>query len=534
MSAEPIAVPEPCADGRPHGLWTGIILLFPALLITDAGAVLEQPRFEGTIIVSIISGHTRLAGYDRLIAAYQRHQPGVEVKLEFKGEAFGGMGGYPTWLNTQLASGDPRPDIVSGVFSPTYSGYVNFDYYRHCVNPYTGNPWEEDIDFDFYAFRNNLGQRMLLASQAVHIQWFYNKDLFEQHGLDPPKTWSQFMGVCARLKEAGVVPTTLRFDFRYWHWLANILWDQYSRPYFRYIRAQPGDWCFDPSVDGPWEYDPTDPFDDARATVNQMRLYKAIYEGRIRFDTPQYHRFLQSLKEIVQYTPSDFLHETAGAAYNMFLRQEAAIHLDATWLLPTIEEDMEELAAETRKAGRGSSPLRPFAWGTFDPPSQVNEFVAAPARSVESAAGEYISVIDKSQQQTDMVLDFVMFWLSPPGFQAYVDGQVAANELRPTGRIMVRDIRIPERFERHARSYDMIGNAETPTNSIFGVAPAGSRLRQDARQTLVEFIQDRISVEEAGRRLQSLAQKGVIESLERNNLPLSLLEYPEVDPRSYQ
>ena len=206
------------------------------------------------------------------------------------------------------------------------------------------------------------------------------------------------------------------------------------------------------------------------------------------------------------------------------------MHLDGTWVLPQIDKDMDELRTGTRRTGDGRRPLNAFEWGAFDPPSQVNPLVAAPARSIESSAGEYVSIIDKNQPQTDMVVDFVMFWLSAPGYQAFVDGQVGANEFVPTGKIMVRNVRIPERFERLIGRVKMVGNAEIISNAVFGVAPAGSRLIQDVRQALVELIQGRIGAEEAARRIQQIAELSVVESMDRNKMPLSQLDHPQADP----
>jgi len=493
----------------------------------------DHPKYTGTIIIGLPGDQTQIAGYEALAAAYNEHQPNVTIKVELSGGAFGGAGGYSTWLNTQLASGEPRPDIVSGNYSKTYAHFVSLDYYRHCTNPYTGNRWEEDLDFDFCVERNNMGQHTMAPTQAVHIQWFYNKDIFERLGLAIPRTWREFVAVCGKIKAAGIVPTTLRFDYRYHQWLAEILWDQYSRPQFQYTRALPGDWCFNPEVDGAWEYDPQDPFNDVAPTRNKMRFYRAIRDGLIRFDTPEFAQCLENLKAIAQYGPPDFLIEQAGTgadAYSLFLRQEAAIHLDGTWLLPLIDEDMAELRDRPERRARK---LKPFRWGFFDTPPQTNPLVVGAIRSIESASGEYVSIIHKNQPQTDMVIDFVMFWLSAPGYQTFVDAQVAADEFRPAGKIMVRGVRIPERYKA-LDEVDMIGNAENSTNILFLLPPAGSRLSQDGRQALVEFIRDRIDVAEAARRIQAMAKASVEANMERNNLPMTLLDRPELDPRQYQ
>lgn len=173
----------------------------------------ENKKYRGTIIVSNNSHPNYSPSYDGLVEAYKRYQPDVEVLLELKGAVKGSP--YTTWLNAQIAAGNPRPDIVTG--DPIHNCYVNYDYYRETINPYTGNRWEDDYDFDFYPIRSFNGEYCTLSTQSVHIMWFYNKDVFDKLGLETPKTWRQFIDVCAKLKAEGYLPMTMRFGPRYYH-----------------------------------------------------------------------------------------------------------------------------------------------------------------------------------------------------------------------------------------------------------------------------------------------------------------------------
>lgn len=53
--------------------------------------------------------------------------------------------------------------------------------------------------------------RLMAVPVNVHREnaLFYNKTLFSQHDLEPPKTMADFLGVCAKLKSAGVVPLAI-------------------------------------------------------------------------------------------------------------------------------------------------------------------------------------------------------------------------------------------------------------------------------------------------------------------------------------
>ena len=53
------------------------------------------------------------------------------------------------------------------------------------------------------------GHKYLLPLTQHYVAFFYNKKVFEAHGLTPPATWAEFLAVCAALKAKGVVPIAL-------------------------------------------------------------------------------------------------------------------------------------------------------------------------------------------------------------------------------------------------------------------------------------------------------------------------------------
>lgn len=510
-------------------------LLLLSLTFALAHAAPKQ-SFKGEIIISLPGQPERVAGYDALIAAYHKYQPNVDVLVELKGAALGGgsansSGGYPTWLNTQLASGQPRPDLVASNYSVPYNGYIDFDYYRKVVNPYTGRPWDADLDFDFFASRDSNGVRMMLATQAITTMWFYNQDIFDKYGLKVPQTWEAFMQVCAQLKAKGIQPLSIRFDYTYYQWLGRMLWDQYNRAQILEMVAQPGDWCYDPQADGNWKFNPQDVMNDSIPTVNRMRMLGAYRDRRVRYDTPEFRQFLLNLREVARYGPSDFIlpsSDSQGSPYMTFMRQQAAMHLDSSYALQQVERDLKEAR---ERAGRGQAgELRPFRWGTFNTPPQTNPLVTSPIRSVESCAGEYIGIIDKNQPQTDMVLDFVMFWLSPEGYQAFVDGQAAAGQFLPYGRPVIKGVKFPPEFERLFANIRSIGNAENDTvNMMYMLPMEGSNTRMDSMLTLSNFVQGKLDEKQAAKKLQEIIVTGAREIITKYHLE-DAVAHPERNP----
>ena len=53
------------------------------------------------------------------------------------------------------------------------------------------------------------GHKYLLPLTQHYVAFFYNKKVFDAHGLVPPATWGEFLDVCAALKAKGVVPIAL-------------------------------------------------------------------------------------------------------------------------------------------------------------------------------------------------------------------------------------------------------------------------------------------------------------------------------------
>ena len=507
--------------GRWWARWACVIV--SVLAFAPCPAVSSSERANKTeIIVSIIGGSEtsgRAEGFRALSAAYAKYHPGVRITVEPKGNSNGV--GYSMWLNTQLSSGSPRPDIVSGNYSIDYTRYLNLDYYHGQLNPYTGRTWSRDLDFNFFKSTNRRGERTMVATQMTKVMWYYNQDIFDGMGLKPPTTWNEFMETCAKLQNHGVVPLSLRFNYRFYQWILEILTDQYTRPYIDLIRARPGDWCYDPKRDGEWVYNPADPFNDTVPTINYARLLAAIRNGAIRYDTEAFVAALENLKSIAQFTPADFMVDTSSAdaeAYTLFLNGVAAIHLDTTRLMSQLDRDLT-----------GSSRFR---WGTFDTPPQVNLLVHGPIRSVESAAGEYVSIIHKNQLQTDRVLDFVQFWLSPAGYQIYVNGQVASGNFQPSGLVMVRDVVLPRRFESSFGRVRRKGNAETALNAIYTFPSAGSEGVNDIKQTLGSLVSGRIDAQTAASQIQNIMVRAVDEIITRNRLGDSFLAHPEIDPNA--
>ena len=53
------------------------------------------------------------------------------------------------------------------------------------------------------------GKKYLLPITQHYVGFYYNIQVFKSAGVEPPRTWTQFLDVCDRLKKAGVAPIAL-------------------------------------------------------------------------------------------------------------------------------------------------------------------------------------------------------------------------------------------------------------------------------------------------------------------------------------
>ncbi|MGH2531069.1 MAG: ABC transporter substrate-binding protein [Thermomicrobiales bacterium] len=483
-------------------------------------------QFEGQVVIAIKQNPNEEAK-QALSDAYRAVQPGVEIIWETQDIE---PVDYTSLLGTQFAAGDIRLDVVSSNYLPTFQGYVNFDRYRTSENPYTGLPWDEDLDWDSIG-TNAAGERELLITRAAHMGWFYNQDLFEQAGVQPPTTWSEFVEVCATLQAAGITPIVANYQWQVPQWISEIYWDQYNINWVETIRAQPGDWNHDPERDGSFVFDPTNPNLHNAFTYNVQRFWQAIRDGVIRVDTAEVAEITRNMAAVFpRYATADFF--VIGDPYPAFLQQQAAMMPDGSYTLNTLKQDLESLSPDRLdELGIDSSGVNTFAWSIFQNPPMEGELVKSPVRSVEGGSGEYVSIVDKSQEQTDLVVDFVRFWLSPAGYEPYLAAQIESAGFSPSGPPKIRGIEDPPEVAALFDLMPAMGNAERDYYQIWTSGQSGDAVtRQDLRGLFQRVLEEEITPEEYAQQLQQYFTDNLDRFVELAGLTLADIDNPARQP----
>jgi multiple sugar transport system substrate-binding protein len=179
-------------------------------LAFGAGEALAQQRTELRIFVG---GQQRPEVWERVVAAYEQRNPGIDVVIEVGGATSEAQQQY---LSTVLTSRDPALDLIL------------IDVVRPAQ--YAAAGWAEPLDGYFrpgekeqvlsrvlpaYAEANQVDGRLYaLPSFADALFLYYRTDLFEKYGLQPPKTWEEARAAARRIQQGENNPNLQGISFQ--------------------------------------------------------------------------------------------------------------------------------------------------------------------------------------------------------------------------------------------------------------------------------------------------------------------------------
>jgi hypothetical protein len=356
--------------------------------------------------------------------------------------------------------------------------------------------------------------------------------------VQPPKTWDELAAICVKIEATGVKCIGSNYIWKLNQWIPEIYWDQYARDYIDIAKAQPGDYNYDETLDGKFKFDPNDIFMEGKYNQNLSRYYAAIRDGKIKFDTPEMADFVSQLAKVFPKHASDSLFVDA-TEYSQWLQQQVAISIDGTWSLGGVTRDMKSLTNLTAEKAKSlgiseTAKLKPFGWGTFENPPMVGPLVKYPnVRSIESATGVYLSIVDKSADKTEMMLDFLMFWTSQPGYQSFVDGAIndplTPGGYAPGGPVQVYGVKVPDEYQKMMDNVKMLGNVE---NGLFlpQRLSAIESVDKQATNLLKDALEGKVKPDAYAKSLQKLWNDNFNDLIKKAGLTKEVLDNPGRDP----
>lgn len=200
----------------------------------------------------------------------------------------------------------------------------------------------------------------------------YNVAIFDKHGVEPPRTWDEFIDVCERFVSAGVNPF-------YWAFKDN--WT--GAPMFSSLSG-------DALCDG------------------VARWYDRRRDGRETF-TDTYRPILQKMKRIASYGNSNKYELGYNDGNQGFAQGRAAMYVHGTYAIPAIRSYNPDIEL-----------------GTFAMPAD-DEKDTRVVSGVDVAL-----VMPPDSPHHDTVMEFFNLLMTPGAMKAYCDAQVAYPTLTGT------------------------------------------------------------------------------------------------------
>lgn len=290
------------------------------------------------------------------------------------------------WTERRLVAQD-GPDLLFGNW--TYlcekwmeAGLINFwtDYLEK-PNPYMPgvNHWKEQFIMPSESQSN--GEIAWLGLDNTTLWSFYNKSIFDEVGIVPPKTWPEQIANYEKLKEAGYIPCAN------YHNLAYAVW------------------TFDPVANQIL----FDTFEDISKGERREPLpawvAQAVVDGKYGITMPEYQDSLKIATDWWRYMPEGAYSGGDDQGYQLFLSGKAASRFAGVWENANLTADMP--TAENQ-----------FEWGTYPIPiipKSMSQTATEKQTAAVFIAGFLLYMIPSynSGAKLDQTADFLMFLSEP-------------------------------------------------------------------------------------------------------------------------
>ncbi|MBQ8305848.1 MAG: carbohydrate ABC transporter substrate-binding protein [Blautia sp.] len=116
---------------------------------------------------------------------------------------------YADKIKVQITSGQ-LPPVCYGAGYKLLDMALGADLVVDITDAVNADPdWAAMFDENWEAVDCRDGKIYAASSESEKIGYFYNKELYEQAGIEPATTWDEFFANCEALKEAGITPIAM-------------------------------------------------------------------------------------------------------------------------------------------------------------------------------------------------------------------------------------------------------------------------------------------------------------------------------------
>ena len=397
------------------------VVLASVLIVTGCSSGEDSAKSDGKKTVEFMhlwpegssKQHNEIV--NDIIANYEEENPDVKIDLEVLSNEQ-----YKDKLKV-LSTSNELPDVgmtwAAGFLEP----YVNGDKFATLDDLLEGDLKDSFVSGTAEAYEMD-GETYGLPLELNSATVFYNKAIFEEYGLEEPKTYEEFENVVQTLDDNGVAPIALGNKDR---WTGS-LW-------YMYLADRIGG------------ADVLNKAIDRSGSFEDPALVEAA--GKVQ-DLVDMNAFVKGFNGL-----SD------EEAKSMFMSEQAAMYLIATWDLPNYTTN-EDVPQEFRDS------VGYFKFPTVDGNGDVDSFVGGP--------GVGLFVAEESDVKEE-AKDFVSFFVQAWGEKSVTDAGVI-----PATKVDAASLDLPQMY---VDVLDDLNNASNIT--LF----ADVQMSADVAQVHLDMIQ---------------------------------------------
>ena len=512
-----------------------------AVATTESQAVeqsMQTAADDNTITICLQNDAGKKEGWEAVGKAYMALHPEINVVVDLKA-----TDKYDQWVQTAFTTADTAADIVAiNLAGDTSNGKaINYSDYINNDSPYSDGTWMDQFEYGKQKINMATGEFNALSLESVQVMWLYNQDIFDKVGIEIPTTWDELIAACEKLQTAGYQPIAMNGDYDSFYagqmgWMSQIYADQTTRSMVEVMKAQKGDYCYDPDIDDYFKYDPSDPFnDDAdKVTQNPVRAFAAVSDGTFTGNTTGMKTVWENFAKVFpKYCGNDaFFGTNADGAKTLFYQGKAAMMVNGGWGIIQFKNDMAALEsgkAPEDSTGNAIENAQAFTLGTFNMPSMEGEGIEGKARTIEVANG-FVGCISKSQAHDDLVVDFLMYYSSADGMSTFMEGALAGGYV-PNGPSLVYDVTYPEDIQNAFNNLTFVGNCQKDFNNLLarGIGESAETFRNFYKYSY-NYLSGAITIDEWLADHQKNIEDNLSGAMEEKSVGVSDLENPQNEP----